>query len=250
VNGVFYSGKGPFPCSSDFPDYGSNGYQTLRDLLDAKDVTWKYYTPPSDIVFGKLLTAFDVIAPVRYGPEWQANVVRPEQQIYADIRSNSLPSMSWVIPDKIDSDHPGTNPDDGPEWVASVVNAIGESPYWKSTAIIIVWDDWGGLYDNRVGTQKYGFGGLGLRVPAIIVSPYAKAGYISKTDYEFGSILRYVEDNWDLGNLGTSDVRAKSIIDCFNYNQPPISFVPITSSKNEEYFIHRKPSYLPVDDDM
>jgi phospholipase C len=250
ANGVLYTGKGPFPCTTNFPYYGSYDYKTLRDLLDAKSVTWKYYVPPSDIVFGKLMSAFDVIAPVRYGSEWQTNVIRPESQIFGDIRNNSLPNMSWVVPDKMDSDHPGTDPDDGPEWVSSVVNAIGESPYWSSTAIIIVWDDWGGLYDNRVGTQQYGFGGLGLRVPAIIVSPYAKPGFISKTDYEFGSILRYVEDNWDLGSLGTSDVRAKSIIDCFNYDQAPINFVPILSSKNKEYFIHRKPSYLPVDDDM
>jgi phospholipase C len=250
VNDVVYPGQGPYPCTTDFPGYTSDSYKTLRDLLDAKNVTWKYYVPPSDIVFGKLMSAFDVIASVRFGSEWNTNVIRPETQIFNDIRTNSLANMSWVVPDKMDSDHPGTDPDDGPEWVASVVNAIGESPYWDSTAIVIVWDDWGGLYDNRVGTQQYGFGSLGLRVPAIIVSPYALAGHISQTDYEFGSIIRYIEENWQLGYLGTSDVRAKSIIDCFNYYQEPITFVPIGSKLDKEYFIHRKPSYLPVDDDM
>jgi phospholipase C len=249
VNNNIYPGQGPFPCTADFPTSDA-GYKTLRDLLDAKNVTWKYYTPPLDIVYGKLLTAFDVIASVRYGPEWQTNVVEPPTQIFTDIRNNTLPNVSWVIPDKLDSDHPGTDPDNGPSWVASIVNAIGESPSWGSTAIIIVWDDWGGLYDNRVGTQKYGFGGLGLRVPAIIVSPYAKAGFIAKTNYEFGSILKYIEVNWRLGKLGTSDVRAQNLINCFNYHQTPINFVPIPSARTKEYFIHRKPSLLPVDDDM
>jgi phospholipase C len=241
--------QGPFPCTKDFPSSGSS-YTTLRDLLDAKYVTWKYYVPPMNEIFGKLMSAFDVNAPVRYGPEWKTNVVTPQTAIFKDISDGSLANMSWVIPDEPDSDHPGESVDDGPQWVASVVNAIGESSYWNSTAIIIVWDDWGGLYDNMVGSQKHGFGSTGLRVPAIIVSPYAKAGYISPTNYEFGSIVKYIENNWNLGRLGTSDSWSTSIIDCFNYDQSPIPFAPIASSLNKEYFIHRKPSFLPVDDDM
>ena len=81
-----------------------------------------------------------------------------------------------MVPDAYYSDHPGEPEDYGPQWIASVVNAIGESRYWKSTAIVIVWDDWGGLYDNLgwLSPRKYGYGGLGPRVPAIIVSPYAQ----------------------------------------------------------------------------
>lgn len=249
VNDKVYGMQGPFPCSNQFPSSGSS-YTTLRDLMDPKDVTWKYYVPPMNEIYGKLMSAFDVIAPVRYGSEWTTNVITPQTAIFDDLTSGKLANVSWVIPDEPDSDHPGTNPDDGPEWVTSVVNAIGESSYWNSTAIVIVWDDWGGLYDNMAGTQKYGFGSLGLRVPAIIISPYAKAGYISPTDYEFGSILKYIEGNWNLGSLHTSDARATSIIDCFNYNQSPIPFTPIASTLNKEYFIHRKPSFLPVDTDM
>ncbi|MBV8498941.1 MAG: hypothetical protein JO003_06805, partial [Candidatus Eremiobacteraeota bacterium] len=136
----------------------------------------------------------------------------------------------------------------GPSWVASIVNAIGQSAYWDSTAIVIVWDDWGGLYDN-LPPKVMDYGGLGFRVPAIIVSPYAKAGYISQTNYEFGSILRYIEDNWNLGQLGTSDSRAASIIDCFNYSQSPITFKKIPSSLSKDYFIHAKYSG-PPDTDM
>lgn len=153
-----------------------------------------------------------------------------------------------MIPDQDESDHPGTLSDTGPSWVASIVNAIGESGYWKSTAIVIVWDDWGGLYDN-MPPKVLDYGGLGFRVPAIVVSPYAKPGYISQTNYEFGSILRYIEENWNLGRLGTSDSRAVSIIDCFDYSQPPIAFQKIPSQHSKEYFIHAKYSG-PPDTDM
>ncbi|MBV8197174.1 MAG: hypothetical protein JO263_03485 [Candidatus Eremiobacteraeota bacterium] len=236
---------GPFPCSDKF---GAT-YKTLRGLLDAKGVSWKYYVPPFNTTFGKLMSAFDVIAPVRYGPEWTTNVITPQTQIINDISSNQLANLSWVIPSEGDSDHPGEKLDNGPSWIASIVNEIGTSSYWNSTAIIVLWDDWGGLYDNLKPTQ-YGWGGLGLRVPAIVISPYAKPGYISTTNYEFGSVLRYIEDNWNLGQLGTSDTRATSIIDCFNYGQQPIKFKVIAAPLSREYFLHEKPTYGAIDDDM
>ncbi len=235
---------GPLPCTKDF----KLPYHTLRDLMDKKGVTWTYYQPAFSKLYGKLLSAFDVIWPVRNGPEWKTNIVTPQTAIFNDISKGKLANVSWVIPDEDESDHPGTLSDTGPSWVASVVNAIGQSDYWQNTAIVIVWDDWGGLYDN-VRPKMIDYGGLGLRVPAIIVSPYARAGYISKTNYEFGSILRYIEENWNLGYLGTTDTRAKSIIDCFNYSQPPITFQKIPSSLSKEYFIHAKYSG-PPDTDM
>jgi phospholipase C len=244
----YLKAMGPFPCTKDF----SVSYPTLRDLLDAKGLSWKYYQPPFKQIYGKLLSAFDVIAPVRYGSEWHNNVITPESAIINDVSKGQLPNVSWVIPDEPESDHPGDKTDTGPQWVATVVNAIGESSYWKTTAIVIVWDDWGGLYDNmgKLSTRKYGYGGLGLRVPAIIVSPYAKAGYISTTQYEFGSILKYIEQNWNLGSLGTTDKRAASLIDCFDYSQYPIKFVPIQSSLGKSYFLHKKPSLQAPDTDM
>ena len=241
---VYLQKHGPFPCSKNF----KLKYPTLRDLMDAKNVTWKYYQPGFNKPYGQLLSAFDVVWAVRNGPEWKTNIVTPQTAIFNDISNNKLPNVSWVIPDQDESDHPGTSSDTGPSWVASIVNAIGQSAYWDSTAIVIVWDDWGGLYDN-LPPKVMDYGGLGFRVPAIIVSPYAKAGYISQTNYEFGSILRYIEDNWNLGQLGTSDSRAASIIDCFNYSQSPITFKKIPSSLSKDYFIHAKYSG-PPDTDM
>lgn len=240
--------NGPFPCTNKF----KSPYKTLADLLDAKKITWKYYLPVSSQINGKLFSAFDVIYAVRYGSDWN-NMSSPETNILNDVKNGNLPQMSWVIPEGVNSDHPGTlsngKPTDlGPQWVATVVNAIGESSYWSSTAIVIVWDDWGGIYDNKAGVLKH-YGGPGERIPALIVSPYAKAGNISKTTYQFGSILKYIENNWKLGSLKTTDSTSASIIDCFNYKQTPIVYQPISTSLGPKYFLHEHHSYEPPDDD-
>lgn len=248
---------GPFPCSNKFPDYGSNGYKTLRDLLDAKSVSWKYYTP----AFEKkqpngIWNAFDVIAPVRYGSEWtDGHIASPETSIFNDIKNGALPAMSWVVPDAQNSDHPGyASRDTGPEWVANVVNAVGESSYWNSSIVIVVWDDWGGFFDPVAPPlPRDNQGGPGFRVPMLVVSPYAlagsgnKGGYISNTVYEFGSILRFVEDNYNLGRLGTTDSTSTSMADMLNLTQKPRQFQPIKTTLSRRYFERQRPSGLPVD---
>jgi phospholipase C len=242
--------QGPFPCTSDFP--GSAGYTTMRDLLDDAGVTWKYYSPPTTPGTGDFWNAFDMVAAVRYGPEWHTNVTRDEKDILGDVTTAALPAMSWVIPDAHNSDHPGSG-DTGPSWVATVVNAIGESRYWKTTAIIVVWDDWGGFYDHVRPPFRDQWGGLGFRVPMLVISPYAretasgKHGYISHTQYEFGSILKFIEQNWKLGSLGTTDLRATSILKCFNFTQHPRHFRRIPAKYSRTYFEHQPPSYEPVD---
>jgi len=237
---------GPFPCYR---------YTTLRDLLDAKHVSWKYYTPkftsstPSAV--GDLWNAFEAIRAVRYGPEWSTNVSMPEKRIFKDIEHGRLPAVSWVIPDFENSDHSGTahygGTDTGPSWVAQVVNAIGESQYWKSSAVIVVWDDWGGWYDH-VPPPQLDYQGLGFRVPMIVVSPYVRAGTISHTQYEFGSIIRFVEDNWKLGRIPMStDRRAQSIVDLFNFAGRRRKFKPIPAKYSRSFFEHQQPSNQPVD---
>jgi phospholipase C len=107
-----------------------------------------------------------------------------------------------------------------------------------------MWDDWGGFYDH-VAPQQLDWGGLGFRVPMMILSPYAKigsgskGGYISSTPYEFGSILKYIENNWNLGSLGTSDQRATSIGDVLDYTQQPRQFTSIPSQRSIEFFKRR-----------
>ena len=249
------SKDGPFPCSNRFPNYHS--YDTLRDLLDTAGVSWKYYTPcfsKSDgcnpeagcpDCGGDLLNAFDVIYPVRYGTQWKTNVSMPETNVLKDVRNHALPAVSWVIPGDDASDHPSEKVDNGPSWVASIVNAIGKSSYWKSSAIFVLWDDWGGFYDNAVPPFQDNYGGLGFRVPMLVISPYAIAGkskaggYVAHTPYEFASILKYVEENWDLGSLGTTDRRATSARNLFDYAQKPRPFAAIPSRFGSQYFLSR-----------
>jgi phospholipase C len=241
--------KGPFPCLT---------YETLRDLLDAKSVSWRYYSPPifnkrtGAHAAGSLWNAFDAIAAVRKGPEWKSNIAAPKS-FFGDVKQGRLAAVSWIVPDETNSDHPANDSDTGPSWVASIVNAIGESSYWDSSAIVVVWDDWGGFYDHEPPPFFDDWGGLGFRVPMLVVSAYAREaypgtpGYVSHTQYEFGSILRFIEDTWGLGTLGTTDQRATSIVDCLDFTQPPRTFVPIQSKYSQSYFERQPPSYQPVD---
>jgi phospholipase C len=167
--------------------------------------------------------------------------------ILSDISHGMLPAVSWLVPDLTNSDHPGDHSDTGPSWVAAIVNAIGESAYWKSTAILIVWDDWGGFYDNVRPPLRDTAGGLGFRVPMLVVSPYARKGYVAHTQYEFGSILKFIENNWGLGRLGTTDVRAETIVGCFDFAQKPRKFEAIHASYSRSYFERQPPSNQPVD---
>ncbi len=235
--------KGPYPCLR----YPSG---TLRDKLDAKHVSWKYYTPPHrGSTAGALWNAYGAIFAVRYGPEWRTKISIPETNVLSDITAGKLPAVSWVIPDQLDSDHPnGLNKQyDGPSWVASVVNAIGQSNYWDSTTIVILWDDWGGFYDNVPPAFIDDAGGLGFRVPMLVVSPYVSPGHVAHTQYEFGSVLKYIEQTFGLGSLGTTDARATSIGNILHLSQKPLPFTPIPSEKSRSYFLHRPPSYEPVD---
>jgi phospholipase C len=199
-------------------------HQALSDLLDAHGLTWRYYAP----AIGGLWNGPDAISHIRNGTDWSFVIV-PQTNILTDIQGGTLASVSWVIPDGAESDHAlGTN-GSGPAWVASIVNAVGASPYWNSTAIFITWDDWGGWFDH-VKPQILNSYELGFRVPLIVVSPYAKAGYVSHVQHEFGSVIRFVEDNWGLGTLGFTDSHSDDLADCFNYAQTPIAFKTISGA--------------------
>jgi phospholipase C len=233
---------GPYPCLP---------YETLRDLLDAANVSWRYYAPAvGQATGGDNWNAFDAIKAVRFGSEWTTNVIWPETKVFTDIGRNSIPGVAWVIPDLENSDHPGQRSDTGPSWVAQVVNAIGHSPAWDTTAILILWDDWGGWYDHVPPPGSRRSGGLGFRVPLIVVSPFAKTGYVSHNQYEFGSIVRFIEDNWSLGRLGTTDATSADFVnDFFDFKQKPRPFRTIAAQYSKAFFLHQPPSNKPVDDE-
>ena len=113
-----------------------------------------------------------------------------------------------------------------------------------------MWDDWGGWYDHVRPPGRHRYGGLGFRVPLIVVSPFAKRGYISHTNYELGSIVRFIEDNWNLPRLGTTDATSADFVgDFFDFTQTPREYVPIRGKYSKVYFLKQRPSNLPVDDE-
>ena len=228
---------GVFPCFD---------YQTMGDLLDAKGITWRYYAPASggDPFFW--LSAYQAIRHIFFGPDWANNVVSPETKVLSDIAEGQLAQVTWIIPSASNSDHPNT-PAQGPDWVASIVNAIGQSKFWNSTAIFISWDDWGGWYDHVPPPQIDNMG-LGFRVPVIVVSPYAKHGYVSHVTHESGSFLRFMEKDFDLPSLGTRDALADDFSDCFDFTQAPAPLVRIQTQYSPAFFLAQKPSGPPDND--
>lgn len=236
--------RGPQPCFQ---------YRTAADLLDAANVSWAYYAP--DVALsGGIWSAFDAIWPVRFGPDWARNVKSPETLIFNDVQDGTLPQVSWVVPAFVNSDHAGSESRTGPQWVAAIVNAIGASPYWKSTAIIVVWDEWGGWYDHVVPSQYAdprtgAYEGLGFRVPLIVISPYAKRGYVSHRQHEIASSLHFIEKTFGLPSLGGADKRADALGDMFDFSAPPARFRAIPNDgKRPSDFIEEKPSLVPPDD--
>ena len=208
---------------------------TLGDELDSAGVSWKYYTA-SILGDGNLWNAYQAIKHIRYGPDWKTNVIDPQTRFFKDVKAGKLPAVSWVTPTCENSDHSGCNTGHGPAWVASLVNAVGSSPYWDSTAIFVTWDDYGGWYDH-VPPAFADYDGLGIRVPLLVISAYAKQNYVSHVHYEHGSIVRFVEDQFGLGRLAASDARATSPEqDCFDFSQAPRPFVPIPTKLNAAYF--------------
>jgi phospholipase C len=241
--GQYLPWAGPFPCLT-YPT------PTMRDLFDGAGVTWKYYSPPYKAkTSGAMWDAFAAISAVYNGPEWNTNVSMPECNIFSDLANGTLPQFSWVVPEQNNSDHPGglKTIDHGPQWVGAVVDAIGRSQYWKSTAIAIVWDDWGGFYDHEPPAFFDNMGGLGFRVPLLVVSPYVPKGEISQTQYEFASVLKFAEETFDLGSMGTTDVRATSISSMFDFSQKPRRFVPVSAPRSDTFCKNGADEAEPVD---
>jgi phospholipase C len=213
--------NGPFPCFD---------YQTLADLLDQQGLSWAYYAHLNTQTW----EAYDAISHIRYGPDWTSDIKTPSTQFLTDVANGQLAAVTWIVPDTKNSDHPGTGSKTGPSFVESIVNGVGTSQFWPSTAIFVVWDDWGGLYDP-VAPQHLDRMGLGFRVPLLVVSPYAKTGYVSSVPHEFGSILKFTEEMFGLPTLGTSDLRADDLSDCFNFSHrtKPFKKIPAPFSVSE-----------------
>lgn len=247
--------------------YPCTEHPALTDELESAGISWRYYAPTP----GSIWTGPNAIehmcgpnapppnATACVGDDWVNHVSVASQAghttVLEDIANGNLAAVSWVIPSGLESDHAAQNNGTGPSWVASVVNAVGASPYWSNTAIIITWDDWGGWYDHvapKVIDDGISWGSgyvYGFRVPLIVVSPYAKAGYISHVTHDFGSILKFIEQVYSLPSLGYADAYADDLSDCFNFNQNARAFKTIAAPLNAEHFLKDKTPPTDPDDD-
>ena len=242
-------------------------HQTMADLVP----DWMYYAAGPGSIW-TAPNAIDHICVPSGGvcTGWGTHVVTSNpSKVLTDLGNCNFHNLTWVTPTAANSDHASSNDGGGPSWVASIVNAIGNSSctdivngkaltYWQDTAIFITWDDWGGWYDHEKPTILEGVEGdyqYGFRVPLLVVSAYTDAGYVNNYRHDFGSILRFIEHNFanlgiTEGELGFADSRATTNLPLFfHLNQAPRTFTTIPAPKDAKFFIHDPRPPEPPDND-
>lgn len=223
----------------------ADGYQnipTIFDRLEERGISWKFYVQnydasvnyrllkgggtdqlPSQVIWVPLLSMDRFID----DPKLASHIV-DMSEYYKDLENGTLPAVSYIVPSGA-SEHPPGNIQSGQKFVKSLIQSLMRSSVWGNSAFLLSYDDWGGWYDHVVPPQV-DQNGYGYRVPAILVSPYARRGYIDNTVLDFTSILKFIEENWNLQPLTQRDASAKSFASGFDFAQAP-----------------RDPVYLPFD---
>lgn len=204
-------------AGSEVPCFNVN---TVPDEANAAHVSWQYYASPAGKL-GYIWSTLDAIKHIRYSSEWQTNVTNTND-FTADVDKGKLASVTWLIPPFDYSDHPPSSMCQGENWTVRAINSIMSSPFWKSTVIVLTWDDFGGFYDH-VAPPKESKYMLGPRVPAIIISPYSRRGYIDHTVYDFRSVVKFIETQFALPQLTTYDRSVPSIAGMLSFNQKPLA---------------------------
>ncbi|HEY5528862.1 MAG TPA: alkaline phosphatase family protein [Thermoleophilia bacterium] len=230
-SGGYVGSKGQAkPASYAFPE--------ITELLGSGRIDWKYYVtsgtqPDTDDghVVGTLpqqlqdphkytlwnpLPAFPQVA----NNPAQNNRLVDTSQFYQDAAAGTLPQVSWVIPSGAVSEHPPAGVEEGMAYVTGLVNAVMQSPDWDSTAIFVSWDDWGGFYDHVV-PPSVDQAGLGIRVPGLVISPYARENYIDHTQLSFESWLKIVEERFGVVPMTARDQGATDMLEAFDFTQAP-----------------------------
>jgi phospholipase C len=266
-----------FPCFE---------HPTLTDVLDAAKLSWRYYGPQSTGIWFAPNAIQHICVPMPSGqratctgPDWSNGdiVANNPAQVLTDIQGCNLAAVSWVIPTGEESDHAETNTGLGPDWVASIINAVGQQPgcaggetYWNDTAILVTWDDWGGWYDHvspfainlqPTSPPQWGDGfTYGFRVPLLVISAYTPNHLVDNTVHDFGSMLYFIEHNFNLGFIGPGDTMYSNYADYqaaarfdtmseFFPRKTAKTFVPISTTTSAETFIRAPRSSIPPDSD-
>jgi phospholipase C len=186
-------------------------FKVIMDELDKAGISWHYYADE-----GSWMNAMLAIKHMRFSKHWGTDIT-PEEQFPRDIAKERLARVNWVVPGPGFNEHPGgPSVCVGENWTVSVVNQLMRSKYWKNTAIFLVWDDFGGFYDH-VPPPQYDIMGLGPRAPLLIISPWAKQGYVDSTVYEFSSVLKFIETVYDLPCMTHRDCAADNMFGAFDF---------------------------------
>ncbi len=193
----------------------------ISDELDQAGISWRYYTDDNTIY-----NAMQAINHVWNGADRKD--IQPPEQFITDLKAGNMPAVSWINPPASYNEHPGAGVSvcAGENWTVQHVNAIMHSKYWPTTAIVVVWDDFGGFYDH-VPPPHYDVLGLGPRVPALIISPWTRhgngpdGGLVDHHTYEFSSVLRFIEDTFGLKSLTDRDAQADPLSGAFDFTQQP-----------------------------
>lgn len=194
-------------------------FDTLADRLEQKDLSWKYYAPGQN-QSGYIWSALDAIQHIRRTALWTEHVV-PTNQFAVDAQNGELPTVSWVVTTSGLSEHPPASVCLGENWTVEQLDALMQGPEWDSTVVFLTWDDFGGFYDHVAPpvVDRFGFG---PRVPLLIISPWVRSGSITHTTLEFSSVLRFIEERFDLDPLTQRDADANEILDSFDFDQEPL----------------------------
>jgi phospholipase C len=213
-------------------------YPQVTQLLSGGNVSWKYYVTPgkqpdtadarivgsgsAQVQTAHLFTLFNPLprfAWIQDNPTQSSRLV-DTTQFYTDAASGDLPQVSWVIPNDAVSEHPPSDIRAGMAYVTGLVNAVMGGPDWDSTAIFISYDEWGGFYDHVTPpvVDQYGYG---LRVPGLVISPYARQGYVDHNVYSTDSWLKLIEERYDLPALTARDRNAADMLSDFDFAQSP-----------------------------
>jgi len=228
------------------PPGGWGQLPTIFDRLREKGVSWKFYVENYDpqITFrtrggeenvdrGAQVIWVPLLAYARYidDPELSSHIVDLDEY-YEDAARGELPAVSYLVPSG-DSEHPPGSIQAGQRLVRSLVNELSRSPSWDSSAFLWTYDDWGGWYDHVRPPQVDAYG-YGPRVPALLVSPYAKRGYVDHTTNDFTSILRFIETNWGLDPLSSRDAAANPMLEAFDFTRRARPPALLATARNVE----------------
>jgi phospholipase C len=182
-----------------------------NELENAND-SWSYYSPYH---VGNE-NALGLLSSIANNTTMLANL-KNSQQFLVDLQNGNMPDVSYIMADDGQNEHPPFSISSGAQWVQSIIGGIQASPYWGSTVILLTWDDYGGWYDHVVPPQvdKYG---LGFRVPLLMISPFAKQGYIDHTLSDHTSLMKFIERVFDLPAVTQRDGAASDLMEALSSN--------------------------------